>query len=315
MSKILVMGELCIDVIIRNPKSVPVFGIPVWAEDISFRLGGSASYVSQALNYLGAEVFLCSMVGEDFIAYQFIDKLKTRGINTDYLRFLPGVRTNTCIGTIDGKNKSFVGCSPFLGYPLDLLTICTLQADLVYFGGYLLYPELWQGDLAAFFHRAQSNGAKVIVDTQMLPIPIKNFKDQALTSNNFASVDVLLVDEKEAIALTGCRSPEDAALAFQSLGPTTIVIKLGRKGSLTWTPKAIYSSKSFSVPTWELIGAGDFYGAGFSYALLHNWDLASVSAFANAFTALAISRPQDQALPSPADVKNFLKEQGFNLKD
>ncbi|PIP38556.1 MAG: 2-keto-3-deoxygluconate kinase, partial [Desulfobacterales bacterium CG23_combo_of_CG06-09_8_20_14_all_51_8] len=45
------------------------------------------------------------------------------------------------------------------------------------------------------------------------------------------------------------------------------------------------------------IGAGDYFGAAFTYSLLQKWSLQKVSDFANAFAALCISREKGKGLP------------------
>ena len=44
---VVVLGELCEDILMHNPNSVEVFEQKIWAKDVTVTAGGSAVYVSQ----------------------------------------------------------------------------------------------------------------------------------------------------------------------------------------------------------------------------------------------------------------------------
>lgn len=296
MTKALVLGEICIDVILNNPASVPVLGKNVWAESIQMRLGGSATYVSQGLQVLGIPTTVNSVVGEDPLIEVYLNQLQYLGIDISHVHRQPSAATSVCIGVVDKGKKSFIGCSPFLKYPDHLLEINPEEFDLVYFGGYLLYPEIWDGKLSNLLQKVRPD-AHTILDTQMLPIPVDLYRDRAITKSLLEQVEVLLVDRKEAIALTKRQNPEEAARILADYGPKIITVKLGGQGCLVLTQGEILKSKSLKVDARDLIGAGDFFGAAFSYGVLMGWPLQKTADFANGFAALCAARKESNALP------------------
>ena len=307
MPRALVLGELCLDVIVYNPQSVAVLGKPIWAEDIVLRLGGSATYAAQALRTLGLEVALCGVVGEDATTEHGLTRLSEEGINVERVRRQARQPMPRCIGVCEGGQKRFVACTPLLRHdPEDLA--CPLEGiALLYFGGYLLYPELWDGSLARLFEKAKAHHILVAVDTQLLPISPYLFKDKALTPGTMRHVDVLLVNRKEALALTGRARFVEAAEELAALGAQVVVVKLGREGCLTWSRGECIASEPLPVEARDPIGAGDYFGAAFAYGLLQEWNLPRVSDFANAFAALCISREKGKELPSMAETLALLK--------
>ncbi len=307
MPAALVLGELCLDVIVYNPQSVAVLGKPIWAEDIVIRLGGSATYAAQALRSLGLEVSLCGVVGEDATTDHWLSRLREEGINVEKLRRQAGQPMPRCIAICEGGRKSFVACSPLLSHDPDTLQ-CPLEGiALLYFGGYLLYPELWDGPLARLFEGAREQQILVVLDTQLLPISPDLFKDKALTPETMRHVDVLFVNRKEALALTGREQPLEAAGELAALGPRIVAVKLGSEGCLTWSRGECISSRSLDVDAHDPVGAGDYFGAAFAYGLLQGWNLQRVSDFANAFAALCISREKGKALPSMVETLAVLE--------
>jgi len=303
----LVLGELCLDIIVYNPQSVTVLGQPIWAEDIVLRLGGSATYAAQALHALGHEVSLCGVIGEDVTTDHWLARLREEGINVERVHRQAGQPMPTCIGICEGGRKRFLACSPLPHYGPETLE-CPLEGiALLYFGGYLLYPELWDGPLFRLFEEAKAQHTLVALDTQFLPISPHLFKDKALTPATMKSVDVLFVNRKEALALTKRREPAKAAQELAALGPQVVVVKLGSQGCLTWSRGECISSNRLDVDAYDPVGAGDYFGAAFSYGLLQGWNLQKVSDFANAFAALCISREKETRLPSAAETLAWLE--------
>ncbi len=296
MANVLVLGEICLDVILQNPASVPVLGKPVWAENIRMRLGGSATYVAQGFRALGVNTTLNSAVGDDPVIDIYLNQLADQGISLAQIYRQPSTPTPICIGVIDRGKKSFIGCSPFLQYPEHLLTVDPSGYDLLYFGGYLLYPEIWDGKLANLLRAARTN-SHTVLDTQMLPIPVDSYRDRALTRETLQYVDVLLVDRKEAIALTKEHEPLDAARILAGYGPKIITIKLGAQGCMVYVNGQIFWSQPPAVAAHDLIGAGDYFGTGFSYGLMMGWPLQKTADFSNAFAALCTARLPGESLP------------------
>lgn len=307
MPEALVLGELCLDVIVYNPQSVAVLGQPIWAEDIVLRLGGSATYTAQALRALGLGVSLNGVVGEDAITDHWLATLREEGINIEGVQRLVGQPMPKCISICEDGQKRFVACSPFLRYDPETLEYPLEGIALVYFGAYLLYPELWDGPLAKLFKKAKAQQALVALDTQFLPIPTCLYKSKALTSATMRYVDVLLVNRQEALTLTGRAQSVEAAEELAALGPQVVVVKLGSEGCLTWRSRGqCVSSGPLNVEAYDPIGAGDYFGAAFAYGLLQEWNLQTVSDFANAFAALCISREKGKGLPSMAEALALL---------
>ena len=304
----LVLGELCLDIIIYNPRSVAVLGHPTWAGDVVLRLGGSASYAAQALRVLGLEVSLSGIVGDDTTTADCLARLREKGINTARVRRCAGEPTPKCVAICEEDGKSsFVACSPFPYYD-PLVLQCSLDdVALLYFGAYLLYPELWGGPLARLFEKAKAQHILVALDTQLLPIPTHLFKRKALTPATMKYVDVLFANRREASALTGRTKPVEAAEELAALGPRIVVVKLGSEGCLTWSRGESIASEPLAVEARDPIGAGDYFGAAFAYGLLQGWNLQRVSDFANAFAALCISREKGKGLPSTAEALALLE--------
>lgn len=66
MKDVIVIGEVCEDIIMHDPGAVEVMGAKIWARDIVSTIGGSASFAATAFAHLGEKVQLHSSIGNDF---------------------------------------------------------------------------------------------------------------------------------------------------------------------------------------------------------------------------------------------------------
>jgi 2-dehydro-3-deoxygluconokinase len=116
-------------------------------------------------------------------------------------------------------------------------------------------------------------------------------------------VDVAFVGYSEARALGYPGDPLDVARAVQALGPTTVVVKLGRRGALALDGDDVTEVEAASVEAVDPVGAGDAFAAGYLAELLCGRSLLARLETAAACGAFAVSAYGDwEALPSRADL-------------
>jgi sugar/nucleoside kinase (ribokinase family) len=78
-----------------------------------------------------------------------------------------------------------------------------------------------------------------------------------------SKVDVFMLNDEEAIQLTGKRNLEKISDHFLTMGPKIIIIKMGSMGSLVaYDNKKIYISVVPDTPVYDPTGAGDSFAGG-----------------------------------------------------
>ena len=217
-------------------------------------LGGSASYFSLAASRLHP-VQVVAVVGEDFGPEQY-QVFQDRPIDLTGLVRKPG--------------RSFHWKGE---YGADLNEARTLETHLNVFADF--HP-----DLPAAYRKASclflGNIDPVLqldVVRQMAARP----RWIALDTMNFwisgareallevlASVDILLVNEGEARALTGERSLPRIYEKIQLLGPKVLVVKRGEYGIALFSPQGHFLAPAFLLKdVVDPTGAGDTFAGGF----------------------------------------------------
>ena len=82
----------------------------------------------------------------------------------------------------------------------------------------------------------------------------------------------LLVNEDEALRLTGADDAESAAVALVATGAEAIIVTLGHRGAVEWADGTLVHAPAPEVDAVDTTGAGDLFTAAYVFA-----DLAGVS--------------------------------------
>ena len=239
--KSIVFGSISIDKIVNRHGSY---------SDV---LGGSAAYALLANKQNTCE--LVGVVGDDFQDYHF-DLLSNHSISTNSLTKLNG---NTfCWG---GE------------YQHDFSSRKTLYVDPGVSETYL--PELSEnskncpflllGNTAPHLQTAllnqMDNKPYILLDTFKLYIDIANKELKHLIKR----VDLFCINFNEAIALSGQSGSDinEMSKAILDLGPKSLIIKDGEKGSYFFDSNNQFSIKAYPVKeVIDTTGAGDAYIGG-----------------------------------------------------
>ena len=239
--KTIVFGSISIDKIVNRQGTYT---------DV---LGGSAAYALLANKQNTCE--LVGVVGDDFQDYHF-DLLSNHSISTNSLTKLNG---NTfCWG---GE------------YQHDFSSRKTLYVDPGVSETYLPdlsensknYPFLLLGNTAPHLQTAllnqMDNKPFILLDTFKLYIDIANKELKHLIKR----VDLFCINFNEAIALSGQSGSDinEMSKAILDLGPKSLIIKDGKKGSYFFDSNNQFSIKAYPVKeVIDTTGAGDAYIGG-----------------------------------------------------
>ena len=214
-------------------------------------LGGSAMYFSLSAS-LFSKVELIGIVGTDFPENGW-ETLKSK--NIDY----------TNIEIKEGKTFSWGG-----RYSDDYSTRDTLFTELGVFetykpviknssneNGILFLANIHPSLQLDVLRQMKSKISMVVSDTMNLwiDIDLEGVKEVISKSNIF------LLNDEEAMQLTGITDMIEAGQAIQDMGPETVIIKLGGEGSLL-----IEKDECFHVPCVPGVDVYDPTGAGDSFA-------------------------------------------------
>ena len=279
--KIGIIGPLNIDFIIRGEAPQDIQKLNSWTgpSEVYCLTAGAAGYISQNLKKLENNIHLVSCVGDDPFGLMILNTLKTLGINPDYIQVEMGTEGAIAIfmllfGNI--KRPLTYRLPTHHGWPIKLETETIqylLDVDLLHTAGYLHFPDLWNDDFLSLFKEAKAKGIMTSMDPQF-PLSPLEIPWISVLKSLVPYIDILMVDENEALSISGKDTIESAANFLLKEGFKKIVIKLGPKGAFI-KDKNIEQLIPALFPERfvDTIGAGDSFDAGFLQGILEEMSL------------------------------------------
>jgi hypothetical protein len=120
-------------------------------------------------------------------------------------------------------------------------------------------------------------------------------------------VDVFVLNEDEALALTGQSEVRAQARILRSAGARIVIITRGSHGLYAETGTCTFEMGAFRVPIVDPSGCGDCFTAGLVFGLLRRWELERTLQFASAVGALnATALGCTTGVPPFTEVERFL---------
>jgi len=302
--KILVIGELNVDLILQNYQAFPELGKEVLVRDCTLTLGSSSAICAVGLARLGENVSFLGKVGPDVWGDFCCDRLKHEKIDTSRVIVDAGVKTGitasitgetdralvTHLGAISQLRASEIPASTFEGFSHLHMSCYFMQTGL-------------RPGFRSTFQQAKAAGLSTSLDPGFDP----DEKWGPDLRETLDYVDVFFPNEVELRGISG-RSDLELALLGLSNGHTQVVAKLGREGAMALVEGRLVRVPAPLVDPIDTTGAGDSFNAGF----LHRW-LAGQSVEASMRYGTACGAISTQALggtgcqAGEAEVERFLK--------
>jgi sugar/nucleoside kinase (ribokinase family) len=281
--KILVAGELNVDLVLQNPRAFPVLGRETLVEGVALTVGSASAICASALAKLGEQVTFVGKVGVDAWGDLCLKSLKDVSIDCSAVSRDATLTTGITVSITWAKDRALL---TYLG------SIAALQASDVsderlrgcghlHVSSFFLQRALRPG-LKSLLARAHKNGLTTSVDPGFDPEEAWG-RDLIDT---LQEIDVFLPNEIELTAISG---KENQIEALQSLenGRALTVAKLGRDGCMALRDGEIVSVPAFPITPVDTTGAGDTFNAGFLHAWLSGADLRDAMRFGSACGALS----------------------------
>ncbi len=278
--KILVVGELNVDLIVSGLTTFPTLGREIMASGMSIVMGSSSAICAAALARLGAKVEFLGKIGTDYYGDFIANELQRLGVGIRHLIRDRVVRTGVTISLTYPKDRALItypGCIPLLCLD-DINTSILRHYHHLHVGSYFLQKGL-QAGLPELFHLAHRGGLSASLDTGWDPEE-KWGNDELLAL--LKEVDFFFPNELEARAIARVDDTEHALRQLAGRA-RLVVIKQGPAGAISLRHAQVIHSPGFPVNVVDTTGAGDAFDAGFLFAhLIQRLPLEEALRFANA---------------------------------
>lgn len=133
-------------------------------------------------------------------------------------------------------------------------------------------------------------------------------KDNSLNRDLASLADILIMNKKYPLRVSGKDTYEEALLEMSTWGPKTVMCTLGDKGVLAVIDGKVKSFPAYSVKALDTTGCGDVFHGSYLVALLDGLDTEDAIRFASAVSAIKAQRVGGRAgIPTKEETLSFMK--------
>ena len=286
MASVLVIGDSSVDHI-YVVETIPGPDAEVIANRAVLIPGGAGGTIALGLRLLGESVALASRVGQDAFGELALSKVERAGVDLSLVQRDPEAVTGVITILVQpGGGRAMISHGG-ANRNLDVGQFRPEQVsgrDALVVSAYSLLGGRQREYSRVVIQAAMKAGIPVFVDLSTGAV-------DSLGGELFgalAGVDYLLMNQHEALTLTGSRSLSDAVHGIQERGFANVVVKVGEHGSVI-----VRGRHSELVDPHEVddvidqTGAGDAFTAAFVHAVLAGADLREAARLGNIAGAIA----------------------------
>lgn len=280
MAKVLCFGSLNIDYVYKVDHFVKK-GETISSKALHVYSGGKGLNQSVTLGKAGCIVYHAGLIGED--GRFLLDILADSGVNVSLVGISKEIRSGNAIIQNDAEGDN---CILLYSGANGAVTQEQVEEVLNHFekGDYIvLQNEI--SELAYIVKQAKNKGMVIILN----PSPM----NETLTAEILHAADWMVLNEIEAMQLTGCSADgeEELTVALREKFPRTrFVLTLGARGSCYIDADKKVSQGIFETNVIDTTAAGDTYMGYFIAGLLRDWDITKCLEVAARASAITVSR-------------------------
>ncbi|MHA2180072.1 MAG: carbohydrate kinase family protein [Promethearchaeota archaeon] len=305
MVDVIAIGELLIDMIAEKS------GLPL-EEQITFKryAGGAPANFAVGVKHLGLSSGIITKVGNDFFGRFLIKTLNDKKVDISQIKITNEYKTALAfVGLDDRKNPSFSfyrsPCADIMLNEEEINEEYIKSGKLLMCGTVSMADEPARGAIFKAIEYARKHGLQIACDPNLRD-DLWHFNDpREHIFKVLKDTDIFLPSVAEAELITG----EKGKKAFEvilDMGPSIVGVTLGAEGSTILTKNDEFFAPSYQVEVLDTTGAGDAWAAGIITGLLTKMPLSEIPYFANAVSALKITRKGAMNTPTRKEVEDFI---------
>jgi sugar/nucleoside kinase (ribokinase family) len=256
--------------------------------------GGSPANIAVYVAKLGASAAIISKTGTDAFGQFLRDELQHHGVDTGYLVMDHSVHTSVIFVSHTTGTPDFAAFrqGDYLLTPDEVPEEAIARARVVHASTLALSREPCRSAVGKAFRLASQQGSIVSLDpnysARIWP-DCEEAQSVVRAMYRYATITKPSLDDAQRFFGPGY-SPEQYIHMFHELGPTTVILTMGREGALiSQDGDLIDHVPARSVQVVDATGAGDSFWAGFLVALLDGRPLVQCARFAREVAELKLT--------------------------
>lgn len=282
--RILLVGEINLDIILQGCHTYPSPGREVLVDDFAMTLGSSCAITGAGLVRLGNPAVYLGKAGADLGGRFCVERMSALGLCVSHVKLDPALKTGVTVSMTSREDRSLMS---YLGATTALTAAEIPNSifpgfDHLHSSSYFIQRGLHPG-FEDVYQRASRYGLTTSLDPACDPAG----EWRSDLERVLRHVDVFLPNEVELEGITGESDPVAGLRALEN-GRTLTVAKLGSRGAMVLHDGVPVQVGAPAVEALDVTGAGDCFNAGFLHGWLHKWPLQDSLQFAVACGSFSI---------------------------
>ena len=278
-------------------------------------VGGSPTNICVGARRLGLNSALLTGLGEDPVGDFILHFLEQEGVETRYIVRKPGHRTSAVLLGIEPPDKFPLvyyrdNCADIEITIDDVLAAPVQDVQVVQFAGTNFSKDPSRSATIFAAELAQRSGAKVVLDIDFRPdqwhdprafgVAIRSvLRHVNVVIGTQDEINAAMLTDPAQMTLThsqvsDTRVEGDIDVAIRrllELGPEAVIEKRGEEGARVHLRDGqTIDAPGFPVEVYNILGAGDAFGAGFLYGYIKGWDWYRAARLGNACGAIVVTK-------------------------
>ncbi len=306
---VITIGIHIADILGRPVESIPDGQGLALLDEIRMTVAGTGAATAMDLARLGVSVATVAVVGDDVLGNWLTRALADDGVDVSGIQVDPTVPTSATMLPIrpNGERPALhvIGANAKLS--AEMINWDAFQgAQHLHLGGSLLLEKIDGPPTAGLFRTAHSNGMTTSLD--VIGFPGRDY--EYVFGECYAHLDYLLVNNDDAMLLSGQPNVESAIDWFLGRGVKTCAITVGGDGAILQSQgQPAIHLPAYDVDVIDTTGCGDAFSAGFIATITQGGSLEEatrVGVAMGSFTARALG--SDASPRSRQELDDFMAQ-------
>lgn len=239
--------------------------IPYESDQICYAVGNSSN-VAVGVSKLGINSYLASYVGDDFVGKQNLESLMKDGVNIDYMKIVPGMKSNYHYVLWYGSERTILVNHTEFPYSFSQ---DTLEAKWIYLSSLALNSIEYHKEIIEYLNKFPNSKLLFQPGTFQIKLGTDVLKDI------YQKVEILFCNLSEAKRILQTEESDKVLLInkLKMLGPKFIVMTDGLNGAYLDDGNGIWFIPVYNTSSVESTGAGDAFASAMISALILGKDL------------------------------------------
>lgn len=303
-NKIVVIGSSNVDLIMKMDR-LPRKGETITNANFYQVYGGKGANQAVAAVRAGGNVAFVTCVGDDAYTPQMLENYKTDALDIRYVFHETGIASGYALVMIGDEGDNYLSVAPGANYKLTPELIDRAMPVIDAANIIIMQYEILAETIKYVFEIAATRGIPILWNFA----PARPFD-----LSYIGKTSILVVNETEAAFLSGQEvdtdeQVEQAAAKLRGMGAKLVIITLGRRGAFALSKDEKVFIPAFKVKAIDTTSAGDVFCGSLAVAISEGKALTDAIRFANAASALCVTRMGAQpSAPYRKEIDEFLSQ-------